>query len=155
MIDEPGLAEMIINVVVRHHGVWESIVIDQNLFITSKFCFSLCYFLGIKRKLSTIFYPRTDGQTERQNSIIEMYLRVFVNEEQNDWARLLSIAEFAYKNDKNASTGHTLFELNFGYHPRVSFENDVDPRSRSCSANKLAEELRGLMEVCCQNLLHV
>ncbi len=59
------------------------------------------------------------------------------------------MAEFAYNNAKNASTGDTLFELNCGYDPRVSFKEDVDPCSRSCSANKLAEELRELMEVCC------
>ncbi len=66
----------------------------------------------------------------------------------------MPMAEFAYNNAKNASTGHTPFELNCGFHPRVSFEEDVDPCSRSRSANELAEELRELMEVCCQNLLH-
>ncbi len=64
------------------------------------------------------------------------------------------MAEFAYNNAKNASTGHTPFELNCGYHPRVSFEEDIDSRSRSSSANELAEELRELIEVCCQNFLH-
>ncbi len=64
------------------------------------------------------------------------------------------MAEFAYNNTKNASTGHTPFKLNCGYHLRVSFKEDVDPRSRSRSANELAEELRELMEVCCQNLFH-
>ncbi len=64
------------------------------------------------------------------------------------------MAEFAYNNVKNASTDHTPFELNYNYHPRVSFEEDVDPRLRSRSANKLAKELRELMEVCCQNFLH-
>ena len=85
---------------------------------------------------------------------MEAYLKAFVNWEQDDWARLLPMADFAYNNAKNASTGHTLFELNYGYHPRVSFKEDVDPHSRSCSANELAEKLRELMEVCCQNLLH-
>ena len=47
---------------------------------------------------------------------MEAYLRAFVNFEQNDWARLLPMAEFAYINAKNASTGHTPFELNCGYH---------------------------------------
>ena len=70
-------------------------------------------------------------------------------------ARLLSIAEFAYNNAKNASTGHILFELNYAYHLRISFEENIDPRLRSYSANKLAEELKELMEVCCQNLLYV
>ncbi len=64
------------------------------------------------------------------------------------------MAEFAYNNAKNASTSHTPFELNCGYHPKVFFEEDVDSRSRSCSVNELAEELRELMEVCYQNLLH-
>ncbi len=62
--------------------------------------------------------------------------------------------EFAYNNAKNASTDHTLLELNCGYHPRVSFKEDVDPHSRSRLANELTEELRELVEVCCQNLLH-
>ncbi len=64
------------------------------------------------------------------------------------------MAEFAYNNAKNASTGHTPFELNCDYHPRVFFEEDVNPRSRSRSANKLVEELRKLIKVCCQNLLY-
>ncbi len=153
-IDAPGLAEVIIDVVVRHHGVPESIVTHRGSLFTSKFWSSLCYFLGIKRKLSTAFHPQTDGQTEKQNSTMKAYLRAFVNWEQDDWARLLPMAEFAYSNAKNASTGHTLFELNRGYYPRVSFEEDVDPRLRSRSANELAEELRELMEVCCQNLFH-
>ncbi len=79
MIDAPGLAEVIIDVVVRHHGVSESIVMDQGSLFTSKFWSSLCYFLGIKKKLSIAFHPQTDGQTERQNSTMETYLRAFVN----------------------------------------------------------------------------
>ena len=85
---------------------------------------------------------------------MKAYLRAFVNWEQDDWAKLLPIVEFAYNNAKNASDGYTLFELNYGYHPRVYFKEDVDLQSRSRSANKLAEELRKLMKVCCQNLLH-
>ena len=64
------------------------------------------------------------------------------------------MAEFIYNNAKNANTGHTLFKLNCGYHLKVSFEENVDPYSKSRSANKLAEELKGLIEVCCQNLLY-
>ncbi len=64
------------------------------------------------------------------------------------------MAEFAYNNAKNASTGHTPFKLNCGYYPKVSFKEDVDPCSRSCSANELTKELKELIEVCCQNLLH-
>ena len=64
------------------------------------------------------------------------------------------MAEFAYNNAKNASTGHTTFELNCGYHCRMSYEEDVDPCSQSKSADKLSAELRELMIICRENLHH-
>ena len=140
-INALSLAEVIIDVVVRHHGLLDSIVTDWGSFFTSKFWSLLCYFLGIKRKLSTAFYPQTNGQTERQNSTMEVYLRAFVNFKQNDWAKLLPMAEFAYNNTKNASTGFTSFELNCGYYPRVSYKEDLDPRSKSRTAEELFSEL--------------
>ena len=63
------------------------------------------------------------------------------------------MAEFAYNNAKNASTGYTPFELNCGYHPRVSYE-DLDPRSKSRTAKELSSKLQKLMTVCQQNLHH-
>ena len=35
--------------------------------------------------------------------------------------------------------------------PQRFFEEDVDSHLKSCFANELAEKLRELMEVCCQN----
>ena len=66
------------------------------------------------------------------------------------------MAEFAYNNAKNASTGYTPFELNCGYHPCVSYEEEeiLDPRSKSRTAEELSSELRELMIVCQQNLHH-
>ncbi len=151
-IDVPALAEVIIEAVVRHHGLPNSIVSDCGSVFTSKFWTSFCYFLGIKRKLSTTFHPQTDGQTERQNSTMEAYLRAFVNFKQNDWARLLPMAEFAYNNAKNASTGHMPFKLNCGYPPQASYKEDIDPRSQSKSAAELATKLRELMAVYRENL---
>ena len=153
-IDASGLAEVIIDVVVRHHGLPDSIISDRGAIFTSKFLSSLCYFLGIKQRLSTAFHPQTDSQTKRQNSTMEAYLRAFVNFEQNDWARLLLMAEFTYNNAKNVSTSHTPFELNCGYHPRMSYKEDINPRSQSKSADELSAELRELMIVCQENLYH-
>ena len=64
------------------------------------------------------------------------------------------MTEFAYNNARNASTGHTPFELNCGYHPRILYKKDVDLRSQSKSADKLSAELRELMIVCRENLHH-
>ena len=83
-INAPGLAKVIIDVVVRHHGLSDSIIIDQSFLFTSKFWSLLRYFLEIKKRLFTAFYFQIDGQTEKQNSTMETYLRALVNGEQND-----------------------------------------------------------------------
>ena len=56
-IDALGLAEVIFNVIIWHHGLPDSIVFNRGLLFTPKFWSSLCYFLGIKQRLSTAFYP--------------------------------------------------------------------------------------------------
>ncbi len=61
------------------------------------------------------------------------------------------MAEFAYNNAKNASTGHKLFEWYCGSLPQASDKKDVNPRSLSKSANELATKLRKLMVVCREN----
>ena len=64
------------------------------------------------------------------------------------------MAEFAYNNAKNASISHTPFELNYGYHSQMSYEEDIDPRSQSKSIDELLAELRELIIVCRENLYH-
>ena len=61
-IDTSGLAKVIINIVIRHHGFSDSIVTNRVLLFTSKFWSLLCYFLGIKQKLSIAFHSQTNGQ---------------------------------------------------------------------------------------------
>ena len=85
---------------------------------------------------------------------MEAYLQVFVNYKQNNWAKLLPMAEFVYNNAKNTSTGYTSFELNCGFHPRVSYKEDIDPGSKSKTADQLATELQTFMSVCRENLQH-
>ena len=57
-------------------------------------------------------------------------------------------------NAKNASSGHTPFELNYKYHLWMSYKEDVNPCSKSKSADELSAELRELMIVCRENLHH-
>lgn len=147
-----GLAEVIIDSVVRYHGLPNSIVSDRGSLFTSQFWSSLCYFMHIKRRLSTAFHLQTDGQTERQNSTMEAYLRSFVSFEQDNWVQYLPMAEFAYNNAKHSSTRFTPFELNYGYHPRVSYEDELDPRSRSKVAGAEVLELKELLYECKVNL---
>ena len=64
------------------------------------------------------------------------------------------MAKFTYNNAKNISICYMPFKLNCDYHLRVLFEKDINFYSKSCSIDKLAKELRELIEICCQNLFY-
>lgn len=72
---------------------------------------------------------------------MEVYLYAFVNFKQNNQARLLLIAKFAYNNTKNASTNHIPFDINCGYYLFVYYEKKIDPHFKSKSTDELSIEL--------------
>ena len=68
--------------------------------------------LGIKANRSSAFHPQTDGQTERMNSVLEQYLRMYCDYQQTDWASILPLAEFSYNNSKHSATTLSPFFAN-------------------------------------------
>ena len=98
------LADHFIQQVVRPQGLPTSIVSDRGSLFTSDFWKHITKALRISRNLSTAFHPQTDGQTERVNAILEQYLRAYCNYQQDDWEKLLPIAEFCHNNMQTEST---------------------------------------------------
>ena len=76
-----------------------------------------------------MFHPETDGQTEQANQDVEYHLRTYCAYIQDDWVRLLPIAEFADNNSITSTIGVTLFFANKGFHPRISFSPPIDAGS--------------------------
>jgi len=101
----------------RLHGLPKDIITDRGSIFTSDRWKETTKQLGIERRLSTAFHPRTDGQTERTNSTLEQYLRAYVNYQQDDRKELLSMAEFAYNNKYQESIKSTPFFANYGVNP--------------------------------------
>jgi transposase InsO family protein len=58
-----------------------SIVLDQDLRITSGFWAKICSLEMIKQQLSTAYHPQTNGQSEALNQIIKDYLHVYCADE--------------------------------------------------------------------------
>ncbi len=56
-INAPAFAKVIIEAIVQHYGLLDSIVSDWNSVFTLKLWLLLHYFLEIKQKLSTVFHP--------------------------------------------------------------------------------------------------
>ena len=70
-----------------------------------------------------------DGQTECVNQKLDQFLRLFVNEWQDDWYDLLSIAEFQHNNYVHSATQQPPFLLDTGRIPCMGFEPRQDPSS--------------------------
>jgi len=119
-VDADGTVQLFLDRVFRLHGLPDDVTSDRGATFTSKVTRGIFKALHIEQNLSTAFHPRTDGQTERVNSILEQYLRCYVNYQQTNWDTLLPIAEFAYNNTSHASTKQSPFFANLGYHPKFS-----------------------------------
>ncbi|KAJ1036046.1 hypothetical protein NDA18_000193 [Ustilago nuda] len=75
--------------------------------------------MGVKHSLSTAYHPQTDGQTESANQVIEQYLQMYCNYEQDDWANLLDAAAFVYNNTVHNSIGVSPFFACYGWNPKA------------------------------------
>ena len=66
---------------------------------------------------------------EHVNQKLDQFLRLFVNEWQDDWYDLLSIAEFQHSNHVHSATQQPPFLLDTGRIPCMGFEPRQDPSS--------------------------
>ncbi|KAH0607133.1 uncharacterized protein H6S33_003121 [Morchella sextelata] len=115
------LAKLFLKEVWRLHGLPDDIVSDRDSRFISHFWQSLMSLLNVKLKMSTSFHPQTDGQTERVNQTLEHYLRSYCSYQQDDWAELLPLAEYAYNSAVSESTKVSAFYANYGYEPRTNW----------------------------------
>jgi len=127
--DSPTVARAYLENVWKYHGFRENVVSDRDSTLTGSFFTDLYNYLGIKRSMSTAYHPQTDGQTERINQVIEFYLRSYCNYEQNNWASMLAMAEYAYNNSKHSSTKISPLYANYGFEPRTTWPTEIQFRN--------------------------
>jgi len=100
--------------------------------------------LGIESKLSTVFHPQTDRQTERVNQELEQYLRMFIDHRQEQWPDWLGTAEFAYNNKMYSSTKVLPFKANYRQDPRMGFE--IRRKRKYKGAEKFITKMKEIQE---------
>jgi len=111
----------------KYHSLPADIVSDRDSRFTLETWKEFLRLSRIRPRMSTAFHPQTDGQTKRLNQTIEAYLRAFVSKEQNDWVRLLPMAEFAYNNSTTTGNGLSPFYTNYGFHPAAMDPATTEP----------------------------
>jgi len=100
--------------------------------------------LGIEMRLSTVFHPQIDGQTERINQELEQYLRFFVDHRQKDWPEWLALAEFAVNNKVHTTTKRSPFMANYGRELRMG--RDIRKKGKVESAVEFVERMKKVHE---------
>ncbi|EFA84935.1 hypothetical protein PPL_01928 [Heterostelium album PN500] len=119
-------AKLFFKYVFRYHRLLSTIVSDRDSKFTSD--------------MSTPNRPQTDGQTERYNRTLKLILSKHQEVVKETWDEHLPAVEFAINSAKQASTGLSPFELNFGFEPTtpsniININNIKDMEIRELISN--------------------
>ncbi|ESK85495.1 hypothetical protein Moror_10113 [Moniliophthora roreri MCA 2997] len=99
-----------------------------------------------------------DGETERVNQEIEVYLRAFCTKDQTRWKEYLPLAEFAHNNRTHSVLKKSPFFMMMGYHPcplPTIFERTTIPsvEERLQELKRVREETASLLELARQQMM--
>ena len=97
--------------VVAYYQLLDVITLDRKRQFVSGFQIRVTKLFRIKRHLLTAYYFQIDSATKKINSTIKIILRQYVNQEQNNQAKLCSIVQIALKRRKVATTKISPFFL--------------------------------------------
>jgi hypothetical protein len=114
------VAEIFVSHVFAKHGIPLHVSSDHGSKFTSHFFHSLGSLLRMCLHFMSGHHPSANSQVERINSTLEQYLCTYCNYKQDNWSKLLPLAEFVYNNTPHSSTGVSPFFATRGYDPLIA-----------------------------------
>ena len=138
------LAKLFRDHVWKLHGLPESIILDRGVQFMAGMMRELNELLGTQTKLSIAYHPQTDEQMERINQELEQYLRVFIDQRQEQWPDWLETTKFAYNNKIHSATKVSPFKINYSWDPQMGFEGKR--KGKFEAAEKFAERMKKIQE---------
>src|SRR6266545_4406124 len=120
------LAGLFVLHVFSKHRVSGHVTSDRGSEFISHFFRSLGTALDMKLHFTLGYHPEGDGQTECLNQTLRQYLCAYCNYQQDNWSKLLPLAEFAYNNVPSETTGVSPFFANKGYYPNLTIHPEQD-----------------------------
>jgi transposase InsO family protein len=143
------LARLLHARVFSYFGLPDTIVSDRGRTFTSRLWTDILRIFGTTPALSTAYHPQTDGQTERMNQSLELFLRLYVNYQQDDWASWLPLAQLSINNRSSATTGLPPCLPVMGFTPRVHPDTPATGISGLCAD---ADTFRTILDICKANI---
>ena len=113
------VAQLFLDHVYKLHGLPKTIVSDRDKVFMSLFWQSLFKMLQVELRMSSVYHPQTDGQTEIVNKCLETYLRCITRETPKDWVKWISLAEYWYNTNYHSATNTTPYEVVYGQTPHL------------------------------------
>jgi hypothetical protein len=101
-------------------GYPRTLISDRDRRFLSALWNSILELAGTRHVTTTAYHPSADGQAERTNFALEVSLRFFVNESQNDWVAKLKVIEAQTNNTLSASTKQAPNEILYGKKVRLN-----------------------------------
>jgi len=86
-IDAEDLSRIFLSQVFAKHGTPTDIVSDRGKHFVSRFLAVALSTVRHQGQPFNRYHPETDGQTERVNQILEQYLHVYINYQQDNWVQ--------------------------------------------------------------------
>ena len=123
------LGHLLLDRLVRDHGVLIMIITDRDKLFTSNYWKTISAAMGIKPKMSMAYHPQTDSQTEQVNQVLETYLQHYINKTHSNWVQLLPVAQLAINQHRSDSTKESLFFANFGQHVNIGMPSRASPNT--------------------------
>jgi len=150
-VTSEDIARLFLTHVFAKHGVPSHVSSDRGSEFVSHFFRSLGTILDMKLHYTSGHHPEANGQAERVNQSLEQYLRHYTNYQQTNWSDLLPLAEFAYNNAPNETTGISPFYANKGYNPNLAIHPERE--IASARARNFAVDLHELQEILRKEIL--
>ena len=95
------IAQLFLDNIIKLHGLPNFVVFDRDNIFVSNFWKALFTAYNIDLNLTTASHPQSDGQTERVNQCLEMYLRCSLQDAPTTWKDWLPLAELWYNSSQH------------------------------------------------------
>ncbi len=146
-ITTDSLVEAFIHEVYRLHGPPSSITTDRGTQFTSDLWQGLMRASDIEARMTTAYHPEANGVCERANQHIILFLRAYLNGQQDNWYDLLPFCELAYNTAFHTAIGTSPFYLSHGYDADAQLVvSDRGVDARDISMHQLLDRIKSAQE---------
>ena len=153
MIVSPTLAKLFLLHIFSKHGVPSHITSDRGSEFILHFSQSLGKALNIRLHFTSRHHLEGDSQTEQMNQTLKQYLQIYSTYQQDNWSKLLPLAEFLYNNAPSTTTRVSPSFANKGYHPNITVHLECD--LSSAQAWEYSIDLNFLHQFLCEEMAYI